>query len=539
MTEAQFPERYGPFTLVRELGAGGMGTVYLALHPDTDNLLVLKRMHPQLLQDASILKRFTHEAEVAAHVRHPNVAAVVAMGTVDKEPFFTTEFVFGLQLSKIVDRIEQSLTGPVPLGVGLHLSVELARGVEAIHEARHQDTGAPLALIHRDIGARNVLVGFDGRLRIIDLGLGKSILSDWQTAHQLLAGSPDYMPPEQAMGARVDARADVYAAAVTIWELLAGKKRIREESIAARITRAVGAQPEPLLVHRPDGSVRLESILKHAMHPDPDRRTPTATMLRKTLEEELASAAKGTTAQQVIEWLDVACATVIAKERRLVEEAVAAGRHRQGPVRAKTEFFFGEREGKLTLPKAYAYYDQAHVPPALKKRMSQELLAPAQEALIDARAFRRAPLSVKAGLIGLAVVVPTILAVATAWWLRSRGPEVAPLPVEPSTPDAAIAVEPPIQEDPELVPPPLQVDPPDVGTAMAVNDPDDEPRRLSPEVAARKEALVARLRLLRKRKFEVSWQRKLTTLGTRLSRAKSARELEEIEAALRRMEREL
>ncbi len=227
MTEAQFPERYGPFTLVRELGAGGMGTVYLALHPDTDNLLVLKRMHPQLLQDASILKRFTHEAEVAAHVRHPNVAAVVAMGTVDKEPFFTTEFVFGLQLSKIVDRIEQSLTGPVPLGVGLHLAVELARGVEAIHEARHQDTGAPLALIHRDIGARNVLVGFDGRLRIIDLGLGKSILSDWQTAHQLLAGSPDYMPPEQAMGARVDARADVYAAAVTIWELFAGNKRFR------------------------------------------------------------------------------------------------------------------------------------------------------------------------------------------------------------------------------------------------------------------------------------------------------------------------
>lgn len=536
MSEAVFPERYGPFTLVRELGAGGMGTVYLALHPDTDALLVLKRMHPQLLQDASILKRFIHEAEVATHVRHPNVAAVVAMGTVDQEPFFTTEFVFGLQLSKIVDRIEQSLTSPVPLPVGLYLSVELLRGVEAIHEARHQETGAPLALIHRDIGARNALVGFDGRLRIIDLGLGKSILSDWQTAHQLLAGSPDYMPPEQAMGARVDARADVYAAAVTVWELLAGKKRIREETVAARISRAIGAQPEPLLVHRKEASPRLESILKHAMHPDPDRRTPTASMLRKTLEEELASVGKGTTAKEVVEWLEIACATVIAKERRLVEEAVAAGRHRQGPVRAKTEFFFGEREGRLTLPKAYAYYDQAHAPPALKQRISQELLAPAQEALVDPRAFKRAPLRIKAGLIVAAIVVPATLAVITAAWLRSRGPEVAPLPLNPATPDASVIVgEPPPPPPSTEVPPPTEPDEPPPPTITE----GDEPRRLTPDVAARKEGLVARIRLLRKRKFEVSWQRKLSTLGTRLSRARSGRELDEIENALRRMEREI
>ena len=186
-----FPERFGPFVLLKMLGAGGMGTAYLAFHPETEQLLVVKRMHPELIREQQIFKRFTHEAEVATHVRHPNVAALVAMGTVDKEPFLATEYVFGIQWSRIVDRVEESLIDPVPLGIALHLSVELVSGMQAIHEARHLETGAPLGLIHRDIGSRNVLIGFDGRVRLIDLGLGKSILSDWQTAHEVLAGSPD------------------------------------------------------------------------------------------------------------------------------------------------------------------------------------------------------------------------------------------------------------------------------------------------------------------------------------------------------------
>jgi serine/threonine protein kinase len=540
----EFPERFGAFTLVHQLGAGGMGTVYLALHPDSEQLLVLKRMHPELLNEQSILKRFIHEAEVATHVRHPNVAQVVAMGTVDKEPFFATEFVFGIQLSKIIDRIEGSNTPPIPLRVGLHLAVELARAVEAIHSARHLDTGAQLGLIHRDVGARNAMVGFDGHLRLIDLGLGKSILSDWQTAHQMMAGSPDYMPPEQAMGGRVDARADVYSCAVTIWELIAGKKRIREEGIAARITRAIGAQPEPLRPLRPEASVRLEGILQHAMHPDPDRRTPTATMLRKTLEEELARLGKKVPDSEIVEWLDFSCATIIAKERRIVDDAVAKGRTRQGEVRAKTEFFFGQSGGKLTLPKAYAYYEPRSTndrQPALREQTNVGEPIGVLAALLDPQAFRRASWTVKATLIGGAIVIPALLATVTVFLLGPRGPEVSPIESVDAAvivdADTAKVIEPPVEEPEDPID--LGEARPDSGVVIDKSEGVDEPIRVSPEVSARKEALVTRIRLLRKRRFDLPWQRKVTTLGTRLSRARSGRELDDIEGSLRRMEREL
>src|SRR5688500_2759228 len=128
-----------------------MGTAYLAIHVESGALLVVKRMHPEFLKDESIFKRFVHEAEVASHGRHPDVAALVAMGTIDNEPFLATEYVFGIPVSQIIDRIEQLQIDPVPIAIGVQLALDLVSGVEAIHNARHRETGAPLSLIHRDI----------------------------------------------------------------------------------------------------------------------------------------------------------------------------------------------------------------------------------------------------------------------------------------------------------------------------------------------------------------------------------------------------
>lgn len=536
-----FPARFGPFVLLRRLGAGGMGSAFLARHPEFGGLLVVKRLHPELLRDDTIFKRFVHEAEVAAHVRHPHVAAVVAMGTVDGEPFLATEYVFGIPISQIVDRVEQALVDPVPLAVGLHLGVELLKGLEAIHEAVHRETGEPLGLIHRDIGARNVLVGFDGHVRIIDLGLGKSALSDWQTAHQVLAGSPDYMPPEQAMGARVDGRADVYAAAVTLWELLAGKKRIRADAVAKRLELAVAAQPEALCDVRPDASRRLEAILKQAMATDPDRRTPTSSILRKTVDEERRDLGLRVSTEDVVAWLDAACATIIAKERRLLEEAKALEQRAARPVRAETRFFVQPPPSASADP--YAAYEAHEAPPktgaGLEAALGASPTAARLAEWVDPDRLAAAPASTKV-VVGASVLgIMAVVAGLTAWILTPPPPvRAVGLPPPPPPPAArpALVAPPPL---PPPTPPEPPVEPAEA-TAPAEAPPPKrartKTRRIAKDVLQRRRGLVERVRTLRRQRFEIDFQRKLTRVSTRLSRARTHAALDDIEAALRRLE---
>ncbi len=511
------PERFGPFLLLRLLGAGGMGSAYLAQHADSSRLLVLKRLHPELLRDPTIFKRFVHEAEVATHVQHPNVAQVVAMGATNGEPFFATEFVFGLQLAKLVDRIEEGLSDPMPLPLALLVASELMQGLAAVHGAVHRQTGAPLGLLHRDIGARNVLLGFDGRVRIIDLGLGKSALADWQTAHEVLAGSPDYMAPEQAMGARVDARADVYAAAVTIWELLAGRKRIREESVAKRIQRALSAQPEPLVRHRPEASSKLEAMLMSAMEPTVERRTPSAALLAKGLEDELRRTGKVVTSKDVAEWLDGACATLIAKERRWLQESQDAQGTPLTAGEGNTQFYV-----RNYLPEPPA------APHGLLEQLATNSAAAKLAELVDPEALRKHPKTGGLALLGVFVGVMALAALVTALLIPSPA-QVVPLEVQPSPP---VPVVPVVQ-----VPPPPTV-PPIRTTTVSPVAPKIEAIPMTPEVASRKKGLVGRLRQARKLSFEIQFQRRLTALSARLTRARSMKELDEIEGALLRMERE-
>lgn len=546
-----FPTRFGPFVLLRKLGAGGMGSAYLARHGEVDALIVLKRLHPELVRDETIFKRFVHEAEVAAHVRHPNVAAVVAMGTVDGEPFLATEYVFGIPASQVVERVQQSLVDPLPLPVALTLAVDLLAGLDAVHNACHRETGAHLGLIHRDIGARNVLVGFDGRVKIIDLGLGKSVLSDWQTASQVLAGSPDYMAPEQAMGGRVDARADVYAAAVTIWELLAGRKRIRADSVAERVQLAVAAQPEPLLPHRPDATPRLEAILKQGMWPDAELRTPTAALLRRTLEEERRALGTRARREDVAAWLAAGCATIIARERRNLEDAHALERRALRPVRAETRFFVQEALDKdpyaaYTEPAPeLPHHHETGVRAALEALAESEAAAALAD-LVDPERVRREGWPARLRLA--AVVLGCVIAVAglTAWLLTPSQPDVQ---VEGLPPPVAQPDPPPVAPPPVVVeapdPPPedtpaLDVDPgPDHDPEPVATPAPPRPRAtpgVGRDVVQRRRQLVERLRQLRRARFEIAFQRKLTQLSARLSNARSHRALDEIEAELKRLE---
>jgi serine/threonine protein kinase len=579
--EEQLPARFGPFVLLSLLGSGGMGRAYLARHRDWPGRLVVKRMHVHLLADEGLLKRFEHEARVATCVRHPNVAALVAMGTVESEPFFATEHVLGLSLTTLVERVEAGVMEPLPLDVALELAVGIARGVEAIHEAVNSDTGVRLDLVHRDLGARNILVGTDGRPKIIDLGLGKSVMADWQTATNMVAGSPDYMPPEQALGRNVDRRADVYSAAVTIWELLSGHKRIREPSIPQRLARAIEAQPEPLLTHRPDASPRLEAILQQAMAPRVESRTPTSTLLRTALERELEQvvreAERAGRRTDPARWLATACATALAKETRAIEEA-----EEHDPWRGQSQGGFTQI---LVAHQLFKPDSQPRVSPVrrgdtdledgavdtLLRRNATPRLEPRDTAVVPAvgrssvpppapsspgsrpsipalsaaavRALQPSPQSIRAMLIGVAAVAIFLLGV---WWAR-RAPTVeveALTPPKPSPATIFSGLPPP----PSLAgpgPAPSATTEPGVageaGEAGEATEATPSPTALAPiptSVQSAKPALVERIRALRKTRYEGEFQRRLTALSARVSRARTDAEIAEITGQISRLERQ-
>ena len=526
-----FPVRFGDFALLSSLGVGGMGQAYLAAHPEWPGLVVLKRMHAHFQNDGQIFKRFLHEAKAATLVRHPAVAGAIAVGTVGKEPFLATEYVFGLPLSALVERMEDGRMERPPIGVALYLALDLAKGLEAIHEAVDPETGTPLQLIHRDIGARNVMVGFDGRLRIIDLGLGRSLLSDWETAVDTVSGSPDYMPPEQASGERVDRRADVYSAAVTIFEIFAGKKRIRAETVAERLHLAITAQPETMSHHRPELSSEFDAAMISAMAPEPETRTRHVALLRRALERELSRLAVRSRRQEVVRWLREGTAEELSrmKARRLEAERLAS-QLLSGP-KEETRI---HAVAPILEPTPEAFEHEIEDPTQPRAPVSPTSEAPARQSPGPALALG----------LALGVLVLAVLAVAFLRPVRTKAPLLEPLartaesgapsdttstPVSP--PSGAAAPTSSAASNSDV---PAEALAPGPETLISKSP----ARPLSPASSARKKALAGRLQTLRRSRFDVAYQRQLTQIGQALSRARAGSELDEVERRIKRLESE-
>ncbi|MBI4819452.1 MAG: serine/threonine protein kinase [Deltaproteobacteria bacterium] len=555
MVQAEtYPLRFGPFTLLRLLGAGGMGKAYLARHPGWPGLLVVKRMHAHFLEDKTSFKRFVHEAKVASFVRHPSVAAMVAMGTTGKEPFFATEYVFGLAGIEILDSLVK-VRARAPLAVGLYLCLDLLKGVEAIHDAVDTETGEPLGLIHRDVGMRNVLVGFDGGLRIIDLGLGKSMLADWHTATNVIAGSPDYMPPEQAVGKRVDRRADVYATAVVAWEILTGKKRIDEANLARRIARAVQARPEPLSEHCPEASKELEAALMEAMASDAEDRMPQIKGLLEAVERELVRVAPSTQRADVVAWLDEAFGEIkTQRSRELADVSTPSDEDETEEPGDQTQILAAQpaifqRAPGASRPMSHDLSASAPKPEAMGALAGaleklQQLGARVRSALVEVwrelRAQRSATQAAFLSMFALVVVLfgavvlgpsdqPSPRPVERPRIVVKDEPPPPPPPPPPPTPTVeATPIEAPI-ETPTEAPTDLDaaLEPPLVAPGSPV----------APDLAAQKRSLSERMKRLRRVRFDVDFQRQLTRLGQQLTRAKTTAELDEIAGKLRRLER--
>ena len=287
----KFPRPFGKYTLLREVARGGMGELCLALSEgerQVPELSVIKRILPEAAERGLVRARFVDEARVMVRLRHPNLVRVLDAGTISGEDYLSIEFVRGQDLRAVWNRCAE-LRLRIPIDLAIYVCCEVARGLAYAHEVMG------LGLVHRDISPPNILIGYDGIVKVTDFGLAKSTIGREATGPGMLMGRHSYLSPEQARGIEVDHRADIYATGVVLWELLTGRQLLAasHRSPASALAAARNPnirRPSELVAGIPEG---LDEVVLEALALERDRRYRTAERFRARLSEILTRSFPG------------------------------------------------------------------------------------------------------------------------------------------------------------------------------------------------------------------------------------------------------
>jgi serine/threonine-protein kinase len=276
----------GAYETLLELGRGGMGSALLARALGAggfERLVVIKRLHPHLLELPDAVQRFLDEASLAACVQHANVVGTTQVGSDEDGYFLVLEYIEGGTLEELIDR--SALRGErIPPPVVLRIALDALAGLSAIHHAR-APSGKPLSILHRDVTLQNVMVGRDGVARIADFGIAKSAIASVSTDRNYLVGKLLYMPPEYLRRAPVGPTLDIYALGVTLWLALTARELWPEASEAQLVHHIVEDHIPPLSSAGIAIAPQIEQVVARACAPEASARFPTARQMADAIED--------------------------------------------------------------------------------------------------------------------------------------------------------------------------------------------------------------------------------------------------------------
>jgi serine/threonine-protein kinase len=284
------------YELIVKLASGGMATVYVGRVRGPlgfSRLVAIKRAHPHLLEDDAFVRMLVDEAKLASRIHHPHVVAVLDIERDKKSKGppdlrLVMEYVEGASLADLV-HLADAAARPIPPAVALRIALDVCAGLQVAHELT-DESGAPLGLVHRDVSPHNILVGVDGLSRISDFGIAKATSRPSPTTTGSLKGKLAYMAPEYVSGEAIDARADVFALGVVVWEALARQKLFRGSSDVETIQRVASAEVPPLSSVVPDVGAALDEVVALALARAPENRFSSARAFGNALEAEARSA---------------------------------------------------------------------------------------------------------------------------------------------------------------------------------------------------------------------------------------------------------
>jgi serine/threonine protein kinase len=284
---------FGRYVLLERIASGGMGEIFLARQRGNTGLarlVAVKRILQHYTSDKNHVRMFFDEARLQSLLSDRHVVQIYDMGECDEHLYIAMEFVLGVSLRRLVHKVAES-------GLYLHpahacdLAVQICRGLSYAHNVE-DGQGRPLSIVHRDVNPQNILVSYDGEVKIIDFGIAKSEMSDVKTETGTLKGKLTYMSPEQARGEKLDRRSDIFSTGICFYEMLTGKNPFDVGNVILSL-QAIEADPVPPITTVRGDCVGFEDILQGMLAKDPDARFNDAADVVSVLVERYSAGVFG------------------------------------------------------------------------------------------------------------------------------------------------------------------------------------------------------------------------------------------------------
>ena len=290
------------YRVLDRLASGGMAEVFIAESAGIEGFkkkVAIKRVLPHLSEKKRFIAMFLDEARLSAHLSHSNVVQVFDIGVGDNTYFIVMEYVNGADLKQVIQGVRDQ-GRPFPIEAAIYVCAKMCEGLAYAHEATGEH-GEALHVVHRDISPPNVLISEHGEIKIVDFGLAKASTQLEKSEAGIIKGKFSYLAPEAAHGEEVDARADIFAVGIILWEMLAGRRLFQGKSDYETVKQVQAAEIPPISQICPDADDHLESILRRALARERDARYGSARAFGADLTRYLYKLARPVSAFDIAE----------------------------------------------------------------------------------------------------------------------------------------------------------------------------------------------------------------------------------------------
>ncbi len=283
----ELPVQFGRYQLLERIAAGGMAEVFLARSFGVEGFekrLVIKRILPELAQNPRFVGMFVHEAKLSVSMSHPNIVQVFDLGKVGDDHYMAMEYIQGRDLTQVL-RVLRRNGERLPIPIAVTIAAAVARGLGYAH-ARSAPDGRPLHIVHRDVSPHNVMVSYEGDVKLVDFGIARLMgesVKDTGDVRRPGGGKFAYMSPEQASGQALDGRSDIFSLGVVLFEMLAGRRLFADGDPDEKLRAVIACDIPDVRAFNAEVPDALRAVLARALAKDPADRYADASLLEEDL----------------------------------------------------------------------------------------------------------------------------------------------------------------------------------------------------------------------------------------------------------------
>ena len=318
------PQKFGKYILLDKIASGGMAEIFMAqtMGPGGfEKIVALKRILPTFSSSPEFISMFIDEAKITSQLSHSNIVQIYEFGEIDATYYLAMEFVDGKNLRQILARTEE-LRRNIPIEHCVHMVSKICMGLDSAHRFRDKRGGQALHIIHRDISPQNILISYEGEVKLIDFGIAKTRSQGGKTKSGVLKGKFGYMSPEQAKGEAIDQRSDIFSTGIILFEMLTRQRLFSSNNDLNTLKKIQDAKIPAPSHFNPDIPFELEEIVLKALQKDPKLRYQTAHDFHKDLSRFLNTINPDFTSAHTSSFVRSLFAMELIEHKKQVHEAL-------------------------------------------------------------------------------------------------------------------------------------------------------------------------------------------------------------------------